>query len=98
MIIDFVDVDSRALPHGDPMTARVLLLAVIFLIGWAEAVLFKRSLLSLYTWFFGLASAAVWIGNPPTTVRLIAAWGFFLSGVVALVFYRRRRPRNSPDT
>lgn len=36
------------------MTARVLLLAVIFLIGWAEAVLFKRRLLSLYTWFFGL--------------------------------------------
>jgi hypothetical protein len=72
----------------------ILFPAVIFLVGYAEGAIFKDRGVACITWFLGLEVASSFcIAYPLTPIRTIAGSGVFLCGVVALVVYYRRKPR-----
>ena len=77
-----------------PDVVRVLVLGALFLVGYAEAALLKLRGVACGTWFLALAAACIWIGYPATPVRAAAGLGAFLVGIVGLVIFYRKRPKN----
>lgn len=74
------------------IAGHILLFVVIFLVGYAEATLLKLRGVACMTWLIGLAACALWIADPATPLRVAAGLGSFLSGIVAvIIFYRKKR-------
>ena len=75
------------------ITARILLLVAIFVVGYAEAAILKSRGVASVTWLIALAAACVWIAYPATPIRVAAGLGAFVLGVIALIIFYRGRPR-----
>src|SRR5579864_3314023 len=93
MSLCFLSFSPSALLDRHPVAARVLLLAAIFLVGYAEAAILKSRGVASVTWVLGLAAASIWIAYPVTAIRIAAGLGVFLVGVAALIFFYRKRYR-----
>ncbi len=78
-----------------PVAARVLVVGVVFLAGYAEAAVLKSRGVASVTWFLGLVAASVWIAYPVTPDRLAVALGAFLSGTTALIVFYTKRPKRT---
>ena len=73
---------------------RVLLLTAIFLFGYLEGAVFKQRELACVTWFTGLAALTAWIVYPLTAIRMCIGAIVFVSGVILMTVYYRRKKQN----
>jgi len=74
---------------------RILALATFFLVGYADLKILKSRGVACMTWFIGVIIASFCIAYLPlpAPIRIIAGCVIFLCGVVALVVFYLRRPR-----
>ncbi len=72
---------------------RILLLVGIFFVGWLEAAALKRRDIACITWFWGLAALTTWIVYPLTAFRIFLGAIIFVSGMVIMVIYYRRKEK-----
>jgi len=84
---------TGALLDRHPVAARVVLLGAIFIVGYAEASILKSRGVASVTWFLGLAAASIWVAYPVTPIRVAAGLAVFLCGVVALIIFYRKKPK-----
>jgi len=77
------------------VAARVLVLVGVFLVGYAEAMILKSRGVASVTWLLALAAACIWIAYPVKPIRIVAGLGAFIVGVVGLVIFYRKRPKNA---
>ena len=77
------------------VAARVLVLVGVFLVGYAEAMILKSRGVASVTWLLALAAACIRIAYPITPIRIVAGLGAFIVGVVGLVIFYRKRPKNA---
>lgn len=75
--------------------ARILALVVVFLSGYADLKILKSRGVACLTWLVAvmIASFCVAYLPLPAPIGIIAGCAVFLCGVVALVVFYRRRPR-----
>ena len=81
--------------HTHSVTARVVVVLGIFLVGYAEAVILKSRGVASVTWFLALAAVCIWIAYPVTPARIAVGVAVFLCGVAALVNLYRKRPKDA---
>jgi hypothetical protein len=77
------------------VAVRVLLLVGVFLVGYAEAMILKSRGVASVTWLLALAAACIWIAYPATPIRIAVGSGAFLFGVVAMIIFYRKRPKDA---
>jgi lysylphosphatidylglycerol synthetase-like protein (DUF2156 family) len=75
--------------------ARILALVVVFLAGYADLKILKSRGLACMSWLIAVMIASFCVAYLPLTapIGIIAGCVVFLCGVVALVVFYRRRPR-----
>jgi hypothetical protein len=82
-------VDASTVIDQYPVTARILLLAVIFASGYVEAFVWKSRALACATWFGCLGALTAWIAYSGTLVAIVSAAGVFTLGLLLLIaFYQ----------
>src|SRR5262252_5867852 len=74
---------------------RILALVTFLLAGYADLKILKSRSVACMTWFIGVMIASFCIAYLPlpAPIRFIAGCVIFLCGVVALVVFYRRKPR-----
>ena len=82
--------------ESHPNIARILALAIFFLGGCFEAAIFKKKDMACATWFCGLGALTAWIAYPLTRSRISFGVMVFVSGVILLVVYYKKR-RFAPE-
>jgi hypothetical protein len=76
-------------------TIRILALVMFFLVGYVDLKILKSRGVACMTWFIGIIIAFFCVAYLPlpAPIGIIAGCVVFLCGVVALVVFYRRRPR-----
>jgi len=74
------------------VVVRVMLLLLIFGVGYAEAKILKSRGVASTTWFLELAAVSFWIGFPATALRIVAGSGIFLCGSIAIIVFLIKTP------
>jgi|SRR5690348_2735679 len=70
----------------------ILVLALIFLSGLLDVVVFKQRGLARATWFWGLTALSLWVGVPFTKLRILLAIAVFVAGLGVLVTFGKTSP------
>jgi hypothetical protein len=79
---------------GKEWALRILILVVIFFVGYFGLTVIKSRGLACLTWLTGVGLVTIYVMflPLPTPIGIIAGWGVFLFGVVALVVFYIRKP------
>jgi hypothetical protein len=93
MIVSLLKFDLGELLDRHSVAACVLSLVGLFLVGYAEAMILKSRGVASVTWLLALAAACIWVAYPATPIRIAVGSGTFLFGVIAVIVWYRKRPR-----
>ena len=83
---------------SQPVILRVVLLVVIFLLGYFEGFVLKRPEWACATWFVALAALTAWITYPLTVIHICMGSVVLLSGTVVMTIYYKRFKEATPHS